>query len=199
MIEVNGMGNACPVPVVITKKALRNNKNNEDIIVFVDNKVATENLSKMATQLHIPIEIKKISEHEYHVVLFCGSQESKNETQNNTPLAITSRYVVAINSDAIGQGDAVLGKKLVESFIFSLTEQETLPEIILFYNGGVKLTTENKKTIEDLKTLEQAGCEILSCGLCLDFYKLTDSLKIGAITNMYRIAEILRTHHVVNP
>jgi len=57
----------------------------------------------------------------------------------------------------------------------------------------------NEKTIADLKKLEEAGVEILSCGLCLDYYKLKESLKVGTITNMYRIVEILRTHHVVRP
>ena len=44
-------------------------------------------------------------------------------------------------------------------------------------------------TLEDLKFLEAQGAEILSCGTCLDFYGLTEKLKVGGITNMYVIAE----------
>ena len=58
---------------------------------------------------------------------------------------------------------------------------------------------KHEKTIADLKKLEEAACEVLSCGLCLDYYKLKESLKVGTITNMYRIVEVLRSHHVVRP
>ena len=61
------------------------------------------------------------------------------------------------------------------------------------------MTTKNEKVISDLKKLEEAGVEIISCGLCLDYYKLKEELKVGGITNMYRIVEILRSYHVVRP
>ena len=61
------------------------------------------------------------------------------------------------------------------------------------------MTTINEKTIEDFKKLEEKGTEILSCGLCLENYKLKDKLKIGEITNMYRICEIMTKYRVVKP
>jgi len=39
--------------------------------------------------------------------------------------------------------------------------------------------------------LESKGVEVLSCGTCLDYYKLTDKLGVGSVTNMYTIAEIM--------
>ena len=44
-------------------------------------------------------------------------------------------------------------------------------------------------SIEDLKSLEAQGVEILTCGTCLNFYGLTDKLQVGDVTNMYVIAE----------
>ena len=35
------------------------------------------------------------------------------------------------------------------------------------------------------------GVEIFSCGLCLDFFKLKEKLRVGATTNMLAIAEYL--------
>jgi hypothetical protein len=35
------------------------------------------------------------------------------------------------------------------------------------------------------------GVEILACGTCLEFYKLTEALGVGRITNMYEIAGLL--------
>ncbi|EKC68591.1 selenium metabolism protein YedF, partial [human gut metagenome] len=42
--------------------------------------------------------------------------------------------------------------------------------------------------------------EILTCGTCLDFYGLKEKLAVGAVTNMYTIAEILQNAvSVVSP
>ncbi|MDO7203643.1 DsrE family protein [Paraclostridium bifermentans] len=51
------------------------------------------------------------------------------------------------------------------------------------------MTTENEATVENLKILQDAGVEILSCGTCLDYYGLKEELKVGTVTNMYTIVE----------
>jgi hypothetical protein len=43
--------------------------------------------------------------------------------------------------------------------------------------------------LEDLKTLEAEGVEILTCGTCLNYYQLTEQLAVGSVTNMYAIVE----------
>ena len=54
--------------------------------------------------------------------------------------------------------------------------------------------------LEDLKVLEAEGVEILTCGTCLNFYGLTEKLRIGTVTNMYVIAEkMLNAGNVVRP
>ena len=60
---------------------------------------------------------------------------------------------------------------------------------MLFYNGGAKLTCEDAPTLEDLKSLEAQGVEILTCGTCLNHYGLSEKLQVGSVTNMYVIAE----------
>ena len=37
--------------------------------------------------------------------------------------------------------------------------------------------------------MENAGCQILTCGTCLDFYGLKEKLAVGQVTNMYEIVE----------
>ena len=61
------------------------------------------------------------------------------------------------------------------------------------------LTTENEKTIEDLKNLENRGVRVYSCGLCLDHYGKKDELAVGEITNMYKIVEAMRSNHAIYP
>ncbi|NYA62004.1 sulfurtransferase-like selenium metabolism protein YedF, partial [Lactobacillus salivarius] len=109
-------------------------------------------------------------------------------------------YIVVINTDSVGHGDEKLGKILLKSFIYSLTGQDVLPEYILLYNGGVKLTVEDSDSFQDLKDLEEAGVKIMSCGICLDYYDLKDKISVGEVTNMFRIVELMRTaNRVVRP
>ena len=89
----------------------------------------------------------------------------------------------------MGNGNDELGHTLMKGFLYALSQLEKLPEKILFYNGGVIWTTEGSDSLEDLKTMEEQGVEILSCGTCLNFYGLTDKLKVGSVTNMYDIVE----------
>lgn len=87
----------------------------------------------------------------------------------------------------MGSGNDELGKVLIKGFIFAVSQLDVLPKKMLFYNGGVMLTTEGSPALEDLKKLEAQGVEILSCGTCLDYYKRKDVLKVGGVTNMYDI------------
>ena len=73
--------------------------------------------------------------------------------------------------------------------VIKLSQQDNPPETMLFYNGGATLTTEGSDSIEDLKSLEAQGVEILTCGTCLDYYHLKDKLVVGGVTNMYSIVE----------
>ena len=57
------------------------------------------------------------------------------------------------------------------------------------YNTGAYLTCEGADTLEDLKLLESEGVTILTCGTCLDFYGLKETLAVGSVTNMYDIVE----------
>jgi selenium metabolism protein YedF len=98
---------------------------------------------------------------------------------------------VAIGSDKMGEGNEELGKVLLKGFIYALTQLDTLPDTMLFYNGGAKITTEGSDSLEDLKSLEAQGVEILTCGTCLNYYNLSDQLKVGSVTNMYAIVETL--------
>ena len=85
----------------------------------------------------------------------------------------------------MGSGNDELGAVLMKSFFFAETQLDTLPDKILFYNGGAKLTVEGSDCLEDIRILEKEGVEILTCGTCLDFYGLKEKLAVGAVTNMY--------------
>ena len=52
----------------------------------------------------------------------------------------------------------------MKAFVFALSQQETLPDTILCYNGGVKLTCEGSESLEDLKGMAARGVEIMTFG-----------------------------------
>lgn len=198
MIRVEARGLVCPAPVIETKKVLRDNASGEDVVVSVDNLIATQNLSKMAEQMKLNASVVKLSEDNYEVTI-SKKEEAEADAEGCKLMMATDSYVVAIGSSKMGDGDEELGKKLLEGFIYSLTEQDVRPDKVVFYNSGVFMSSVNEKSVEDLKKLRESGTEILSCGMCLNYYKLTEKLQVGEITNMYRITEILRSNHVVRP
>ena len=97
--------------------------------------------------------------------------------------------VVVLCSNKMGEGDEALGKILIKGYIYALTQLEELPKTVLMYNSGVFLACEGSESLEDLKTLEKNGVEILACGTCLNHYQMQSKLAVGNVTNMYEIAQ----------
>ena len=120
-----------------------------------------------------------------------STQSAEEQARQICAMPAHGPVVVAVGSAEMGNGDPKLGRILMKSFLYSLTQLEELPQTVLFFNGGVRMTTEGSESIEDLKALESQGVEILSCGTCLDFYGLKDQLLVGGITNMYVIAQTM--------
>lgn len=180
MLEVNAVGLVCPVPVIMTKKAL-NTIEEGDVAILVDNETAKENLEKLAKEMgYSYVSSKKDGNIQVIITKTLVVKEEKLEDEN---------IVIVIDSDEMGKGDKELGEVLIKGFIYSLTEMETLPKTIILYNKGVFLATKNENTIEDLKKLEEMGVEIISCGTCVNYYGLQESLKVGTLTNMYTILD----------
>ena len=192
--KVNAIGDACPIPVVKTKNAIKELVNGGTVETLVDNEIAVQNLTKMANQKGYGVTSEKINDNEYKVVMTVGESAESTQPEEAAqciPDMRSSNKVVVLSSNCMGSGDDVLGAKLMKAYVFALTQLDELPSTILCYNGGVKLTTADAETVDDLKSLEAQGVEILSCGTCLDFYGLKDQLKVGGVTNMYVIAETM--------
>lgn len=191
MFKIDALGKACPLPVIETKKALREHTVVETL---VDNEIATQNLKKMAEQLGYIYQMQQQAENKYAVVISKANTELTGETSETviTPTedVVTDEYLVVIDTNVMGRGSDELGKNLLKGFIYSLTEQDVLPSKVIFYNGGVQSVIKASDSLEDLIALAGQGVEIYSCGACLNFYELTPA--IGEVTNMYRIVEMMR-------
>lgn len=191
MIQVNAIGDACPIPVVKTLNALKELGGAGTVQTLVDNEIAVQNLTRLAESKGCTIETEKRSEKEFCVTITTAGAvaAAENEEISCTVPAEKKKTVVVVSADHMGEGGEELGRILIKGFLFALTQQEHLPSTVLFYNGGAKLTTEGSASLEDLKTLEANGVEILTCGTCLDYYGLKDKLAVGGVTNMYVIVE----------
>lgn len=211
---VDAIGDTCPIPVVKTKNAIKELGNRGGIVeTWVDNEIAVQNLTKMAKQMGYSVKNEKIEEYKFKVELTVNPKETEAEKEvSGDPIlasgpdikddkdtssceitcnleGIKKNLVVAISSGTMGTGDDTLGTVLMKSFIYALSQQEELPETMLFYNGGAKLTCQDAPTLEDLKEMQARGVEILTCGTCLNHFGLTEKLKVGSVTNMYVISE----------
>lgn len=201
MIKVDARGDSCPIPVIKTKQAINQLENEGIVEVLVDNEIAVQNLTKMAVQKKYGIKSAKLSEGNYQVLIQVGnSQVESDEQEAKCILDNRLDIVVVISSRYMGSGDDKLGQILMKGFIYALSQLEVLPKTILFYNSGAFLTCEESALLEDLRSLEAQGVEILTCGTCMNHYGLEDKLKIGSVTNMYVIAEKMMTaSKVVKP
>ena len=192
MIEVNAMGDACPIPVVKTLNAMKKLNGAGTVQTLVDNKTAVENLTRLAESKGCAIETEQLSEKEYRVTITVGEDAELPDSADGictVPSDRPDNTVVVVSADHMGEGDEALGKVLLKGFLFALTQQETLPKTILFYNSGAFVTCEGSASLGDLKKLEEQGVEILTCGTCLNHYGLTEKLRVGSVTNMYVIVE----------
>ena len=189
MYIVDALGLVCPKPVIMAKKAL---KAYDEIKVKVDNPTSRENLEKMA--LVMGLDCETFQEGNVYSIVMKKNGQAQDEASNAPQAQQTvgrpdDSYIVVCSSNVMGAGSDELGTALMKSFIYTLTEAEKLPDTVIFYNGGVHLTCKDSPCLEDLKNLEAAGVEILSCGTCLNYYGKTDDLAVGSVTNMYVIVQ----------
>lgn len=202
MIQVNAMGDACPIPVVKTQKALAQLGGAGSVETLVDNTVAVENLKKLAASHGYAAQTRQLGEAQYQVTITVGADAPASAAAEETiPCAdCGGKTVAVISSDKMGSGDDVLGGALMKAFLYALSQQEKLPDTILFYNGGARLSCEGSDSLEDLRAMAAQGTEILTCGTCLKHYGLTEKLAVGEVTNMYVIVEkMLGASRVIRP
>jgi selenium metabolism protein YedF len=182
-MKIDARGKACPQPVLMTKNALEN-MNEGVLTIIVDNFASKENVTKFLQTNGYTYELTE-KNGDFYIDTAIGYECKINISKNDTKKTDSQNIVLYIASDVIGTGSDDLGAILMEGFIENIKEMDTLPKTIIFVNAGVFLTTKNEKTVNSLKELHNV--EILSCGTCLNHFKLEKELKIGEITDAYKV------------
>ena len=186
---IDAKGKNCPIPVIMAKKEIESGVNFFEI--EVDNKIAVENLKKIAKNQGFEIKITKDKDN-FKVDFSNGCEECEDILNKLEGKKELGNWAVFVNKEIIGSGDDELGKSLMKMFLYTISEGEDLPSSILFMNGGVKVPTLNEQAIEHLKVLESKGVELLVCGACLNFYGLEEQLSVGKVSNMYDITNVMK-------
>ena len=204
MVDARGL--PCPEPVVLTRRAIREG-GAQSIRVVVDSDIAAGNVERMAKSEGWEAATERKGG-DIHVVLTGGegaSEAAREATRGacKDPGA-SPKVVVFVPSSLFGTGEEELGRILMRAFVKTLKDIEPRPAQIIFANSGVRLTTEGSDLgsdlIDDLRALEKSGVEVISCGTCLDYYGLVDSLRVGRASNMFEIASALAgADRVVRP
>jgi len=180
-LDVRGM--ACPLPVVSVKRALESAQG--ALLVLLDDGAPRENVRRFAQGRGYRVQ-EEAAEGGFALTI-----SGAKVAEQAAAAAGSGPVVMLIGSDRLGDGPEELGRLLMKNFIITLLDQGELPDRMLFLNTGVLLTAEGSEVIEVLDALGNRGVEVLSCGICLDYFRKKEKLATGSVTNMFTIEESL--------
>ena len=183
MKVVDARGQACPQPVILSRKAMADSN---ELTVIVDNETAEINVSRMAEKAGYRVDSQRKDQDIFiHLTRVVEAQAKPLRA------CATDEWVVLVTGEVLGRGSDELGTVLARGFLHALDEAESRPASLIFMNSGVRLVVQGSKVLDDLRSLSEKGVEILACGTCLDFYALKGRLAVGQVSNMYSIVEAL--------
>lgn len=179
MTTVDYRNLSCPAPVVETRKQLLAHPE-APLTVLVGDSMARDNVLRLAQTLGFGARVAE-TEGGFRLDLnpegaACVPAEALAPTAGKT--------VVYLGNDSMGGDNRELGQMLMAAFVTTLLELDPLPDTVLCINEGVRLSTEGSRVREPLQRLADRGVEVISCGLCLDFYSLKEKLVVGRVGNM---------------
>lgn len=198
-MKIDAKGLTCPKPLVLALEALPKLAAGETLAIEVDDEVAVQNLTRMAQEKKLELETKVdgaitvLSMKGDAAIEVSDAEKEADELCEIPAVKTPGAELILVSADHMGRGNEELGKILIKGFIYALAHQEKIPTTCVFYNGGASLTCEGSELLEDIKTLEDRGCKVMTCGTCLDFLGIRENLAVGGVTNLYEIAELVST------
>jgi hypothetical protein len=101
----------------------------------------------------------------------------------------SSETVLLITRNGMGDAEPPLQQKLITTYLRLLEESGTRPGAICFYAEGVYLVAEGSPALDTLKLLEAKGVHLILCSTCLNYYGLTEKVRVGIVGGMTDIIE----------
>ena len=195
-MQINCKNLACPEPVIRTKDALKNAKIGESVEIVLNETAAIENVKRFLKTNGYEPQISQNSDETIFKVQKNGDLKNEN-AEEFCEISTKKQKVVFLNEESCGSGP--VGKSLLSKFLGSIPNLKDKPKMIICVNNAVLITTNRAhESFGALRNLENLGIEILSCGSCLEAYKLVDKLAIGRMSNALEIMEILSEYEAIN-
>ncbi len=206
-------GLICPEPVLRTKKVL-DDASIEKVEAIVDGEVNVNNLNRLARSLKM--QFASASKDDNFVVTIerkksatdAGSTSSTSGHSHVDAASLKASptvqsevgNVVFLGKDKFGDGDPEFSTTLLNMFLQTMFESGQRPRALLMANTGVRLMSPDSPALKVLNDFKEAGCDVLACGLCVEFYGLKGKIPVEQITNMFAICEyIFAADKVITP
>ncbi len=189
MKTIDAQGKLCPVPLIMTKKALATLEEDETLKIILDNETSMHNVVHFLKEYKMQVQSEQKDGIFTLIVSKTGEipQEAEVDKYCSIPEKDIADYVFMIKRNRMGDGAEELGEILIKACINTLPELEKKPKKIIFLNSGVFLSLQDSPVLDALKKMEALGTEILVCGTCLDYYNKKEVLGVGRVSNMYDI------------
>ena len=188
-MKIDAKNLPCPQPVLKVRDYLKDHPTIDDLEIEVDNKAASENVSRFLESQGFSAYI--LENNGIYTVTTGGQSDQKPLTETSSPTTEKKRTLVMITSNFLGRGDDYLGQSIMVNFLKTLPEMGDSLWRICFLNGGVLLCIEGAETLEAINQLEKQEVSILVCGACLEHYRKLDQKRVGQTTNMLDIVTSL--------
>lgn len=185
IIDCKGM--ICPMPLIETRKAIRESSIGDDLQVVVDNETSFNNVSHFLKDNGYVFNFTKDG-NTYAISFKINKIEQKKEEAKPIIENKSQNHIIVLNSNKMGIGDDDLGKLLMKGYLNTIDQLDVLPLEIICYNSGVTLAEKGTDSAQTLKKIENQGVKITLCGTCVDFFGLKEKLEVGTISNMLYIA-----------
>lgn len=189
----------CPAPVLLVRECMEATAP-ATLCVLVDNLPAVENVTRLLHHYGYAATVTE-TEGTWELAASRHAGEDKpfslptiktSSTEAKPTFAVpedthNGKTLVIIPCEGFGQGDATLAQRLMHNFLATLPEMGSSLWRVVLLNGGVRLAATEGPALESLLRLEREGVDVLVCGACLEFFKLTKEKKVGQTTNMLDI------------
>ena len=187
----------CPEPLLRTKKALGELKIAESLEILVNDVAPRENIKRFLAKNGFEAQISEAGADTLIKTVKTDELKDTNIDDIYCDVAAPKRgKVIFLNEEQCGSGP--IGKSLLAKFLGAALNLDERPVKVICVNNAVHITTNRgHECFEAIKKLNEAGAEILSCGSCLESYKLVDKLAIGEISNAYEIIDVLSKYEVI--
>ena len=187
------------MPLVETKKALKESAKDELIKVILDSENSLKNVTRYLKDNSIQVSQQQ-SGNTFELLFKKEGIKpviEAAESYCSTADQASDNFIIIFGKDRLGEGSEDLGNMLIGGMLTTLVETERVPDQMIFINSGINLVVENSPVLDLLKKLENEGCKILACGTCLDYFGKTENLKVGRVSNMLEILEVMTLYSKV--